>query len=65
MASEKIDFKRNPWAGIFTEIANETGKSPQNVRQNWKRNHAPTLAMVKKKVEERQALAEFKKQIAG
>ncbi len=65
MECNKINFKRNPWSGIFSEIAAEQGKTPQAVRQSWHRRNVKTIELVKRKIEEREKLSSYKDLVTG
>lgn len=54
-----VDFRRNPYRGIFSEIARELGVTPEAVNIGARRNrNARYIRLVLERVRERQAMIE-------
>ena len=45
-SKKKINYREYPYRGIFTEIAQEQGSTPQNIRQAIFKIHNPRILQI-------------------
>ncbi len=62
--SNNKKLNRNPYRGIFTEIAREQGVTPQAVRQSVMQNNVRMIEILMQKIRERESVVKkFEKEL--
>lgn len=51
--NSRINFRKNPYRGIFREIASDFNITPQAVHNAWRRNNTKIIRAVKKSLKKR------------
>jgi len=63
MKKVKVDFRKNPWRGVITEVSVELGISVQTTSNRLRSNNKEVLELVLVKVHERHELLKRKDEL--
>lgn len=63
ISNNNIDFMKNPWRGVFTEVAKKMNQTPQGVLKGYKRNSLIHVELVNQEINRRARIMREKERL--